>query len=157
MNKEIQTIISSLQNVLNEHPWYGKSVYDLLGEVDESHVYIKPGNNGHSLIDLLYHMLTWAAFTQERIEKEPIKDMAAFDATDWRQIDPALHNWEKGLTALKTAHQAIIDQLQTKEDAFLEEKVDYRKYNFRYLLNGLVQHNIYHLGQIAYVNKLLLK
>ena len=157
MNKEIQTIISNLQNVLYEHPWYGKSIFDLLGEVDDRNVYIKPGNNSHSLIDLLYHMLTWAAFAQKRIEKEPIKDMAEFEAMDWRQIDPAVHNWKKGLTALQTAHHAIIDLLQTKDDAFLEEKVDYRKYNFRYLLNGLIQHNIYHLGQIAYVNKLLLQ
>jgi hypothetical protein len=45
--------------------------------------------------------------------------------------------------------------LKKKEDAFLEEKVDYRNYNFRFLLNGLVQHDIYHLGQIAYVGKML--
>jgi uncharacterized damage-inducible protein DinB len=156
MSKEIQTILQNLDKVLNKHPWYGKAVYNLLEEVDETKVYIKPNNNSHSLTDLLYHMLTWAEFIQNRIEKEQIKDMAAFEEMDWRQIDPAIHTWQKGLTALKTSHNKIIDLLQSKEDAFLDEKVDYRKYDFRYLLNGLIQHNIYHLGQIAYVNKLLL-
>jgi uncharacterized damage-inducible protein DinB len=156
MNKEIQTILQSLSEVLNQDPWYGKSVYPLLEEVDERNAYTKANNNSHSLIDLLYHMLTWAGFTQNRIEKEPINDMAAFEATDWRQIDPAVHDWQKGLTALQASHKKIIELMQTKEDTFLDEQVDYRQYNFRYLLNGLIQHNIYHLGQIAYVNKLLL-
>ena len=131
--------------------------YDILEETNGDIQYIKPNSNGHSLIDLLYHMLTWAEFTQKRIEKDQIQDIAAFEALDWRQIDPGVHDWQKGLTALKTSHNKIIELLQTKDDAFLEEKVDYRNYNFRFLLNGLIQHNIYHLGQVAYLSKLLCK
>jgi hypothetical protein len=56
---------------------------------------------------------------------------------------------------LKEAHEQIINLLRHKDDGFLSEMVDFRKYNFRFLLNGLIQHNIYHLGQIAYVKKLL--
>ncbi len=155
LNNELQTIISNLQNVLEGHPWYGRSVDEILQEVDETKVYTHPNNNSHSLIDLLYHMLTWAEFTQKRIEKEAIENMAALEATDWRVIDPSIHTWQKGMAALKASHQTIITLLQSKEDTFLEEKVDYRKYHFRFLLNGLIQHNIYHLGQIAYVSKLL--
>lgn len=155
MNNELQSIISSLQNVLSGHPWYGRSVDEILREVDETKVYINPNDNSHSLIDLLYHMITWAEFTQKRIEKDTLQDLAAFEATDWRAIDPAVHTWKKGVTALKASHQKIIALLQSKDDAFLEETVDYRKYNFRFLLNGLIQHNIYHLGQVAYVSKLL--
>ncbi len=49
----------------------------------------------------------------------------------------------------------IIKELKTKEDSSLKEKVDYRSYNFQFLLNGLIEHTIYHLGQIAYIHKLL--
>lgn len=155
MNKEIQTIINNLQNVLEGHPWFGRNVYEILAEADETKVFVTPNAASHSQADLLYHMLTWAEFTQKRIEQAPIEDMAAFEATDWRTIDPSVHTWKKGIAAVKASHQKIIALLQAKEDTFLEEKVDYRQYNFRFLLNGLVQHNIYHLGQIAYVSKLL--
>jgi len=100
-------------------------------------------------------MVTWAEFAQHRVEKKPITDMAAFEALDWRKIDPAIHTWQKGVAALQTAHNSIIEHLQIRKDIFLEEIVDYRAYNFRSMLNGLIQHNIYHLGQIAYLNKLL--
>ena len=155
MQNEINSIISSLQSTLTGQPWYGRAVYDILEEIDASKVYTKPNDASHSLIDLLYHMVTWAEFTQKRIEKKPIEDMATFDALDWRPIDPAAHTWQKGLELLKAAHISIIEHLQIRKDIFLEEIVDYREYNFRFLLNGLIQHNIYHLGQVAYVSKLL--
>ena len=154
MNHEIEKITKELKAVLEGEPWYGKAVYTLLSEVQIRFQYKQPAPGSHSLVDLLYHMVTWAEFAQHRIEGEPISDMAAFDASDWRTIDPAKHDWQKGVAALKASHQQIIALLATKDDAFLNEKVDYREYDFRYLLSGLIQHNIYHLGQIAYVNKL---
>jgi len=155
MNKEIQSIIRNLENTLDGEPWYGRPVYVILREVDESKASIKPIENSHSMIELLYHMLTWAEFTLKRIENDNINDLAAFEKLDWRQIDPQIHGWEEGLSAFIATHQQIIAILQTKNDEFLKEIVDYRKYNFRFLLNGLIQHNIYHIGQIAYLKKLL--
>lgn len=100
-------------------------------------------------------MNTWAEFTLKRLEKDEEKDMAAFEKLDWRDIDTNEHTWEKGLAQFKVTHDLIIELLATKEDKFLSEKVDYREYNFRFLLHGIVQHDIYHLGQIAYAKKLI--
>ena len=155
MNKEIQSIIRNMENTLDGEPWYGRPVYAMLREVDSSVSSKKPAQGSHSLIELLYHMLTWAEFTLKRIEKDKIKDLAAFEKLDWREIDPKNNDWDEALAAFIATHQQIIALLQTKDDAFLNEAVDYRQYNFRYLLNGLIQHNIYHLGQIVYLKKLL--
>jgi uncharacterized damage-inducible protein DinB len=152
MNKETQSIIRNLENTLNGQPWYGRAVYEILKEVKEADAYKKPGGRGHSLIELLYHMLTWVQFTHSRLEKED-KTTADFEELDWRTIDPSTHNWQKGLRELKDTHDRIVAILQTKTDDFLKEMVDDRQYNFRFLLNGLIQHNIYHLGQIAYISK----
>jgi len=77
------------------------------------------------------------------------------EALDWRAINPAIHTWESGVAQFTEATYTIIRLLEAPSEKLLDEKVDYRDYNFRHLLNGLVQHNIYHLGQIAYVKKLL--
>jgi uncharacterized damage-inducible protein DinB len=154
-DKEIQSIIRNLENTLDGEPWYGRPVYALLREIDSSIAYKKPTPGSHSLIELLYHMLTWAEFTLKRIEGDKINDLAAFEKLDWREIDPKIHDWDEGLAALIATHQEMIAILQTKDDAFLNEIVDYREYNFRFLLNGLIQHNIYHAGQVACLQKLL--
>lgn len=150
----MQIIASQLQEVLFGAPWYGKSFMELLNEVEEGKFYHKPNGNSHSIADLLYHMITWAEFTQYRIERKP-QDMNGVEAMDWREIDPAEHSKDKGITQFSQCIHAIVELLQNGEDRMLDEKVDYREYNFRFLLYGLIQHTIYHLGQVAYVNKLL--
>jgi uncharacterized damage-inducible protein DinB len=155
MNEELRSIIRNLQNVNTGQPWYGRPVYEMLDETDPAIVYTKPNENSHSLIELLYHMITWAEFALKRIEGDKEHDMAAAEELDWRDIDPKVHTWKKGLSEFKVIHKKIIELLDKKEDMFLKEIVDYRKYNFRFLLNGLIQHNIYHIGQIAYLKKLL--
>ncbi|HWR32341.1 MAG TPA: hypothetical protein VN451_02350 [Chitinophagaceae bacterium] len=58
MNKETQSIIRNLQNTLSGQPWFGRAVYELLDEIDESKVSIKPNGKEHSLLELLWHMNT---------------------------------------------------------------------------------------------------
>ncbi len=155
MNKEIQSIISSLQNVLNGEPWFGRPVYAILNEIDGSKVNIKPNDNSHSLLELLYHMNTWTEFTLKSLEKAGRDEMTTIEEMDWRNIDTATHSWEKGLAEFRSMNEKIIQLLNDKDDSLLKEIVDFRKFNYRFLLNGLIQHHIYHLGQIAYVKKLL--
>jgi uncharacterized damage-inducible protein DinB len=153
MNKEIKTIIKRIEEVNTGEPWFGRAVYTILDETDTNNVNINP-NGGHSINELLYHMITWADFTLRRINKDKDHDLAASEELDWRTIDPAVHTWKKGLREFKNLHTNIIGLLKQKEDSFLDEKVDYRKYNFRFLLNGMIEHTIYHLGQIAYLDKM---
>jgi len=155
MRKEIDYIITTLQSILNGEPWYGRSVMKILQEINPELVYKKPNAHSHSLLDLLYHMNTWADFALKRLEKEEEKDLAAFEKLDWREIDPKEHTWEKGLAQFKVTHDLIIELLETKDDEFLSSEVPYREYNFRFLLHGIIQHDIYHIGQIAYLKKLL--
>lgn len=155
MKAEINSLVQELENTLDGKPWFGRPVYSLLRETDPSIAFVKPAGNAHSLVELLYHMLTWAQFTLKRIEQEKTDDMQAFEKLDWREIDPQIHGWEEGLAEFIAVHQQIIAHLHTKDDSFLSQKVDYRDFDFRFLIKGLIQHNIYHLGQVAYVKKLL--
>ncbi|HYM95462.1 MAG TPA: DinB family protein [Chitinophagaceae bacterium] len=161
MNRETQSIISNFQNVLNGKPWYGRSVFAITSEIDPTIVYKEPASpadgpnaNAHSLIELLYHSLTWAEYTLEVLQNAGEKEIAAIKKLDWREINPAVHTWDKGVTAFKAVHEKIIHLLQEKNDEFLNEKANPHNFNYGYLLNGLLQHDIYHLGQIAYVKKM---
>lgn len=155
MHTEISSLISRIETVNSGEPWFGRSVFSILEEVNVKKVYTRPNDTEHSIIELLYHMTTWVDFTLKRIEKDTINDLAAAEELDWRTIKPKVHSWKKGLVEFRSIHKKIIALLKKKEDAFLEEPVDYRTYNFRFLINGMIEHNIYHLGQIAYLSKML--
>ena len=156
MNKETQYIIKNFEATLSGHPWFGRAVYEILGEADESKVQTKPNGTEHSMMELLWHMNTWAEFTLGGLENRTVEQMKTIETNDWRDIDPKTHTWKKGMEQLKATHAEIIELLKQKEDDnFLGDIVPLRQYNFRFLLNGLIQHNIYHLGQVAYLKKML--
>ena len=155
MNKETQYIIKSFESTLSGQPWFGRAVYEILEEVDEGKANIKPNGSDHSMIELLWHMNVWAEFVLGSLENKTVDEMKAIEANDWREIDLKVHTWKKGMEHFKSTHKKITNLLNQKDDDFLSEIVPTRKFNFRFMLNGLVQHNIYHLGQVAYVKKML--
>jgi uncharacterized damage-inducible protein DinB len=155
MQKEVDLIIHRLEESMSGEPWYGKSVLALLSEIDPGMVYHKPGSQSHSMIELLYHMITWMEFVQQRLQKEQYLNPEDLEALDWRKTNPEIHTWNAGISQLTALSNKIIETLKNSSDGLLDETVDYRPYDFRYLLTGIIQHNIYHIGQIALLNKLL--
>ena len=154
MNKEIQSITRTLRNVLSGQPWYGKSVYAILEQAGTGDVYHQPGKKCHSNIELLYHMITWVQYVLCIIKNEGPEKAKAIETLNWQTINPTEHDWEKGVLQFKSLHNEIIELLDAQDDSFLGQNLEDKKYNFRFLLNGLIQHHIYHAGQIAYISNL---
>jgi uncharacterized damage-inducible protein DinB len=155
MAKEIQKIIHGFEDTLNGQPWFGRAVFNILGEVDESKANLKPEGAVHSLNELVWHMNTWAEFVLAHLENRSMDEIKTIEEKDWRLIDPGIHGWKEGIESLKSIHHNILKMLAAKDDEFLNEKVRNRDFNVRYMVNGLIDHNIYHLGQIAFLKKML--
>jgi uncharacterized damage-inducible protein DinB len=154
MSKEIQSIIANLQSVLSGEPWYGEPVYKILEDAGKTDVFKHPAETQHSQIEILYHMLTWSEFTLNSIQQKEKDLIENIEALDWRVINPKEHTWENGVALLKESNKNIIELLQASDDNSLDDSINLRKYNKRFLLNGLIQHHIYHIGQIAYLKNL---
>ncbi len=155
MNIEIKRIADVIQTVFSGEPWYGKSISRVIHEIDPGIVYRKPGPHAHSLIELLYHMVTWSQFTRQRLEKDTSQPAEIADEFHWSETNADIHTWNNGIAQLTASTNKILDLLERFTDEMLEDTVDYRDYNYRFLLNGLVQHNVYHLGQMVYIQKIL--
>lgn len=152
--KEIENIINQLKESFNGDPWFGRSVVALLNEVDEELAFQKPSGQ-HSMLELLWHMIVWREFTISRI-KPSGKSIAYFEEADWQKLDHSDKSlWQQGLQRLHQTQEELINVLQGLDDLILDKTVADRNYDFRKLLYGIVQHDIYHLGQIAYITKML--
>jgi hypothetical protein len=157
MDAEIRSIRKNFENVLEGSPWYGTAVYKLMERINPEDTFRKIDKDNHSMVELVYHMLTWSEFTLAILEKAPASRLASIEDMDWRPIDPVIHSWHKGLDALKSVNRKILVCLDGMEDEILKEIVPCREYNYRFLLNGLIQHLIYHSGQIIFIHKALEK
>jgi uncharacterized damage-inducible protein DinB len=154
MNKEMQSIIRNMENVMHHQPWYGDAVMVMLKKIHPAVVYINP-KNSHAAIEIVFHMIAWMHFTVDAVNGKIAEGDVGEIPANWRGINPKVHTWSAALEELEQTHKELIAALQTKDDVFLSLKLTNREYNYRFLLNGLMQHNIYHLGQIAFLKNLL--
>src|SRR5215217_1715893 len=131
MNTEILLIAEQFKEAYEGEPWFGRNIQDLLREVNEESAFEK-FNAQHSIVELVWHMVTWREFVVSRIRKDASKDAKYFEMNDWRQLD---YNdktlWQQGLQRLHQTQNELADVLQAHNDDLLHQQVDERKYDFR--------------------------
>ena len=146
-----------MKDVWEGEPWFGRSVKELLHEIREDIAFQKPSGQ-HSIVELLWHMITWKEFTVSRLRMKEQETLEKFESEDWRELDHSDASlWKKGLERFSQLQNELVSLVQLQNDEILSQKVKERNYDFRQLLHGIVQHDIYHVGQIAYLKKLLAK
>jgi uncharacterized damage-inducible protein DinB len=150
----VNFIIAQLKDVYSGQPWYGRSVKAILAGISQDIVFEKPSGQ-HSILDLVWHMITWREFVIDRLQHSPQMQLEYFEKNDWRELDESdITLWKQALERLDETQTEILSLLETKDDSILEMKVPDRDFDFRYMLYGFIQHDIYHLGQIAYIAKM---
>lgn len=153
-NAEIEVLVGQLNEIYEEGAWHGKSIKTLLDETDPSIVFEKPAGQ-HSILELVWHMMNWKEFALNRLLKTG-KDLKHFEESDWRELDHSDKSlWEEGMKRFWEVHHQFMAVLKQQDDKLLDVGVQGRNYQYRKLLNGVREHDLYHSGQIAYINKLL--
>ena len=154
--KETTTIIQQFKDAFDGDPWFGRNAKALFAEINEANAFEKP-NGQHSLLELVWHMVNWREFAITRVQPDAGKDLHYFETNDWRQLDHSDTSLlQKGLDRLAQTQEELLDILESFDDNKLNESVPERQYSFRKLFTGILQHDIYHLGQIAYLLKVLI-
>ena len=61
--------------------------------------------------------------------------------------------WDEAIERLKTGHKKLAQRIAVLTDADLLNKVPGRDHTVYMTVHGLIQHNLYHAGQIAILKK----
>ena len=61
--------------------------------------------------------------------------------------------WSNTLDELRRNHEAMRAAIRALDEARLEEIVPGTEYSVYFLLHGVIQHDLYHAGQIALLKK----
>ena len=151
-NQEVKKIIALLEKSFDGSAWHGPSLMSILNDVSYEKAF-EQNHNIHSIAELVAHSTTWKKFAIERV-----KGHNTFDITEqlnWSSFpkkDAA--TWSEVLEELKSTQDELTTVLETISDLKLTDIVEDKAYNFYTLLHGVIQHDIYHGGQIALLKKL---
>jgi hypothetical protein len=158
LTNEITRIVDELQREHNGDPWHGSPLVAILEGIDAAHAIQRPIPDAHCIWELVLHMTSWKKETARRLRGAvacmPIEG-------DWPEVGaPTDARWREAIAQLEAAHEELINTVKTLPDAKLYEPTNDKRsgplgtgVSHYVLLHGIVQHDVYHAGQIALLKK----
>ena len=158
MEGEVARIVDELQREHEGDPWHGTPLRTLLAGVTPEVAAARPIRNVHSVWEIVLHMTAWKNEVRRRLGGAPARTP---EEGDWPDVPaPTAEAWKSAVTSLEQAHSDLVEAVKKlPETKLLEPTNDQRDretgggVSHYVLLHGIVQHDVYHSGQIALVRK----
>jgi uncharacterized damage-inducible protein DinB len=149
---EVRRIEEQLRRAFEGNAWHGPSVRELLVDVTANRAAARPIAGAHSIWEIALHIATWDEVVRRRLEGEAIADLPA--EVDWPTVrDTSEEAWRKTVQDLDRSHRALCEAIARLDDARLAENVPGKRHSVYIELHGIIQHDLYHAGQIALLKK----
>ncbi|MGC4034903.1 MAG: DinB family protein [Chitinophagaceae bacterium] len=150
----IENFIRQLNELQNGSRWFDQSFRDKLENVSDEEAFKIPNPSVHSVAEHVSHMLEWRKECILRYQGGKTELMGSPD--DWKHNETLIAiGWAGLKDGLYASTDDLINLIRDHEDAYLETPFRDTEYNYKYLLEGIVHHDVYHLGQIGVTIKLL--
>lgn len=155
MNTECNRIAYALGSAIDGDAWYGDSLRKILDKVTAKEAKSRPIANAHSIWELVIHVQAWVKFCLGAVQGTPISAWSTMPKEqDWPLAgDTSDQAWQQAVNSFFSTHLKLVEALRTLSDDRLESIVPGRTYNFYHLFQGMIQHAVYHGGQIALLKK----
>lgn len=148
--KEIERIVDQLDRAWRGPAWHGPSVQEALEGVDAVVAARRPLSGGHSIWELAEHVAAWEDIVRIRTLGRSIQPT---DEQNWppvTEITPEA--WQRTRDRMAANHEKLRSTLAAFPDERLDE-VRPGADTWYVLFHGIVQHDLYHAGQIALLKK----
>lgn len=152
---EVERIKDQLRRAFTGEAWHGPSVMELLANVSAAEAASYPVKGAHSIWELALHIGAWVNAGRRRLHG----DRAELDDNeDWPAVPAANEEaWRDCQTALEQDHQALMVELNTIDEDRLDQPILDGMPSVYITMHGVIQHCLYHGGQIAILKKALEK
>jgi uncharacterized damage-inducible protein DinB len=152
---ELDRIIDQLQRAHSGDAWHGDPLMKILDGITAEIAASRVGPSAHSIWELLVHITVWQQESARRIRDKNYRDLPPDQ--DWPAIaDTSEQAWKNAIRAVETAHQQLIDSVREFDASLLDHALPQSPNTSYYvLLHGIIQHTLYHAGQIAMLKKQL--
>jgi uncharacterized damage-inducible protein DinB len=148
----VDRILDQLHRAFEGDAWHGTPVKELLRDLPAKKAAARPIAAGHSIWELVLHMIAWQRVVVRRLAGEALLKLPADE--NWPAIpDTSEDAWVRAREDLTLSHRQLHDTIARLADSWLCETVPGKDYSVYVMLHGVIQHNLYHAGQIALLKK----
>lgn len=153
MNIETVRIADQLRRAFGEEAWHGPPLRELLSGVTASQANERPLASAHTIWELVLHIDSYVSAAIEAAEGGVMPKIYQ-TPLDWRIVSNAGEaSWSSTVAALFAGGDRLAAAIEQFPDERLTDVVPGREYHFYQLFHGVVQHSLFHGGQIAMLKR----
>ncbi|WP_289662334.1 DinB family protein [Flavobacterium panacagri] len=150
---ESKRISNLYQSIYNGNPWLEVNLANTLKNVTAEQAYKKANPNLNTIWEIVNHLIQWRRNILERMQGEVIvtPDHNYFVPV----LDPSEVAWEQSLQTLAKSQESWNTFFESFDDEDLAKIYVNNGHTYYEHIHGIIQHDVYHLGQIVILKKLL--
>lgn len=140
--------------VYHGEPWYGDSICQILESITPAKAFWQPVRDAHSIAQLTSHMIYWRQALIKRLDNDLEYKPSMKSEDNWKSNEQLKREgWKSLKRSLDESQIQLLSLLLKQKDAILKKKYS-DKATFQDLITGILQHDLYHAGQIAYLKSI---
>ena len=148
---EMKRILNHYDGVLNGDAWHGDAIWKILEDIPAQTAGARPLPGTHSIWELISHMTFWEGVVTKRLAG---LRAGLVEELNFPSIPAATEaNWQKTLNEFRASNHAFREALSKLDPAKLEQLTAAGKRTYYDEAHGIIEHHVYHLGQIAMLKK----
>ena len=149
---ETKRIITLFENLYHGHPWIDITLKETLENITATQAYQR-FPNCNSIWEITNHLIEWRKNVLQRVKGQVIK------TPDYNYIQEIEDNsdtaWAATLQQLADTQTKWVVFLQGMNEADLALEYAVNKMTYYEHIQGIIQHDAYHLGQIVILTKVM--
>jgi len=156
MKKQVERLNKMFRAAAHGETWHGQSILQIFENISATTAAAHPIDGSHCIWDYLLHIINWRAFAVKALLEDKPYIIELNTDKDWTPIsDFSEEAWEKAIALYKKSTDDLSNAILNIDDDKLDEIVVGHDYTFYTLLHGVIQHDIYHSGQIVLLRKMI--
>jgi uncharacterized damage-inducible protein DinB len=152
---EIKRILDQMDRAFSGDAWHGPPLLGAVDGLSAEDASKHPVANAHSIWELVHHTSSWKTIGQHRLRGETVEVSMERDWPPLFEVSEVA--WKRAVENLSDSHARLREVVAGLQESQLDEAAggppDYTRY---VLIHGIIQHDLYHAGQIAILKKALL-
>ena len=150
---EIERIIEQLKRAFEGNAWHGPSVMEVLSDVTAQQAAARVLPGAHTIWELALHIGAWDNACLTRLQGGRAE---LTDDEDWPAVmETAESDWQRCKSALVDGNMKLRDAIASLDEQRLDEPILSGMPSVYITVQGVVQHDLYHAGQMAMLKKAL--
>jgi hypothetical protein len=150
----IELLLTQIDQAYSRRSWHGTNLKGSIRGLTAAEAAWRPDKNRHNIQEIVVHAAYWKYAVRRRLTGER-RGSFPLEGSNWFRRERAdAATWRADVQLLEQCHRLLRRAIADLDPRILDEAAG-NSSGPRWLISGIVAHDLYHAGQIQLLKKLM--